>query len=176
MILNFPQTIKTFLLRWKEVRTSLTKERTAVGVLDTVMGKTKRHKKLASQGFSSFKSVLQKYSVLKWYEEHRISEAVVQLLIAVQSHWAVMTMANRKPCNTCLSNSNWQEMALTLKQTMTKDREIYLFITTELLNVFVDWNFHTTAFQWEYTILNCTTTIQNNGLLWPLYTLLSVFS
>lgn len=75
--------------RWKKVRTSLTKKRNTAGLLDTVMGKTKRQK--SHKDFIFFKSVLPKYSILKWYEDYRIS----QLLTATQSHWSIMTIANR---------------------------------------------------------------------------------
>lgn len=53
------------------------------------MGKTKRQK--SHKDFIFFKSVLPKYSILKWYEDYRIS----QLLTATQSHWSIMTIANR---------------------------------------------------------------------------------
>lgn len=78
-----------YCLRWKKVRTSLTKKRNTAGLLDTVMGKTKRQK--SHKDFIFFKSVLPKYSILKWYEDYRIS----QLLTATQSHWSIMTIANR---------------------------------------------------------------------------------
>jgi len=50
------------------------------------MGKTKRHKKLASQGFLFFKSVLQKYSVLKWHEGHTISQRLSYSFLLLLSH------------------------------------------------------------------------------------------
>lgn len=82
-----PKQSRLFFLRWKEVRTSLTEERITVGMLDTVMGKTKRHRKLTSQGFYFFfKSVLQKYSVLKWYEEYRISQRLLYSFLLLLSH------------------------------------------------------------------------------------------